>query len=62
MAKRKAERLEVVHPDCAGVDVGKRKHYVAVDPSRFERPVRNFSSFTEGPRGDGLVASGVRRA
>ncbi len=47
MAKRKAERLEVVHPDCAGVDVGKRKHYVAVAPSRFERPVRNFSSFTE---------------
>lgn len=47
MAKGKAERLEIMHPDCAGVDVGKRKHYVAVDPSRFERPVRNFSSFTE---------------
>ena len=46
MAKGKAERLDVVYPDCAGVDVGKRKHYVAVDPSRFERPVRNFSSFT----------------
>ena len=27
--KKKAERLEVVHPDCAGIDVGKRKHYVA---------------------------------
>ena len=46
MASRKAERLEVVHPDCAGIDVGKRKHYVAVDPSRFDRPVRDFSSFT----------------
>ena len=46
MAKGKAE-LEIVHPDCAGVDVGKRKHYVAVDPSRFERPVRSFMSFTE---------------
>ena len=34
--KAKAARLEVVHPDCAGIDVGKRKHYVAVDPSRFE--------------------------
>ena len=47
MAGKKAEPLEVVHPDCAGIDVGKRKHYVAVDPSRFEEPVRNFGSFTE---------------
>ncbi len=46
MASRKAESLEVVHPDCAGIDVGKRKHYVAVDPSRFERPVHSFGSFT----------------
>ena len=28
MAGKKAEPLEVVHPDCAGIDVGKRKHYV----------------------------------
>ena len=47
MAGKKAEPLEVVHPDCAGIDVGKRKHYVAVDPSPFEEPVRNFGSFTE---------------
>ena len=40
------ERLGVVHPDCAGVDVGKRKHYVAVDPARFDEPVRSFGSFT----------------
>ncbi len=46
MASRKAESLEVVHPDCAGIDVGKRKHYVAVAPSRFERPVCSFGSFT----------------
>ena len=46
MAGKAAERLEVVHPDCAGIDVGKRKHYVAVDPSRFEDPVRHFGSFT----------------
>ncbi len=43
----KAAALEVVHPDCAGIDVGKRKHYVAVDGSRFERPVRHFGTFTE---------------
>ena len=46
MAGKAAERLEVVHPDCAGIDVGKRKHYVAVDASRFEDPVRHFGSFT----------------
>ena len=43
----KAAALEVVHPDCAGIDVGKRKHYVAVDGARFERPVRHFGTFTE---------------
>jgi len=32
MAGKKVEPLPVVHRDCAGVDVGKRKHYVAVDP------------------------------
>ena len=66
MAGKKAEPLEVVHPDCAGIDVGKRKHYVAVDPSRFEEPVRNFGTFT----GDlesmadrrGLVVLRVRQA
>ena len=46
MAGKKPERLELVHPDCAGIDVGKRKHYVAVDPSRFEEPVRRFGTFT----------------
>ena len=31
-----ANRLDVVHADCAGIDIGKRGHYVAVDPERFE--------------------------
>lgn len=63
MAVRKAESLEVVHPDCAGIDVGKRKHYVAVDPSRFERPVRNFGSFTcdLGAMASWLESCGVRQ-
>ena len=39
MAGKAAAALEVLHPDCAGIDVGKRKHYVAVDGARFERPV-----------------------
>ena len=44
--KRKSGKLEVVHPDCAGIDIGKRRHYVAVDSARFEEPVRNFGTFT----------------
>ena len=31
--KVKSGRLTVVNADCAGVDVGKSYHYVAVDPS-----------------------------
>ena len=44
--KVKSGRLTVVNADCAGVDVGKSHHYVAVDPERFENPVRKFGSFT----------------
>ena len=42
----KSGRLTVVNPDCAGIDIGKSFHYVAVDPDRFEDPVRKFGSFT----------------
>ena len=63
MTGRRAESLEVVHPDSAGIDVGKRKHYVAVDPWRFERPVRNFLSFTEDleAMASWLASCGVRQ-
>ena len=44
--KRKTANLDVVHPDCAGIDIGKRSHYVAVDPERFDEPVRSFGTFT----------------
>jgi len=44
---RSSRYLQVAHPDSAGIDVGKRRHYVAVDPDRFEQPVRNFGTFTE---------------
>ena len=61
--KKKAERLEVVHPDCARIDVGKRKHYVAVDPSRFEEPVRHFGTFTRDleAMAEWLSGCGVRQ-
>ena len=62
-AGKKAVPLEVVHPDCAGIDVGKRKHYVAVDPSRFEDPVRRFGTFTGNleAMAEWLGACGVRQ-
>ena len=44
--KRKTANLEVVHPNCAGIDIGKKAHYVAVDAERFDEPVRNFGTFT----------------
>ena len=30
MGSKRKQALQVVHPDCAGIDVGKREHYVAV--------------------------------
>src|SRR5205807_10203080 len=35
-------RLEVIHPDAAGIDIGNESHYVAVPPSRDSQPVRRF--------------------
>ena len=45
--RENANRLDVVHADCAGIDIGKRGHYVAVDPERFEQPVRSFGTVTD---------------
>ena len=44
--KRLRERLKVVNPDCAGIDIGKDRHFVAVDPERSADPVREFGGFT----------------
>ncbi len=59
----KAAALEVLHPDCAGIDVGKRKHCVAVDGARFERPVRHFGTFTRDLEAiaEWLSSRGVRQ-
>ena len=48
---RRTERLKVVNPDCAGIDIGKDRHYVAVDPERCEEPVRSFDGFTRDLKG-----------
>lgn len=39
-------RLEVVHPDAAGIDIGNESHYAAVPPSRDNQPVRRFGCTT----------------
>ena len=44
--RRRTQRLKVVNPDCAGIDIGKDRHFVAVDPERTDDPVRSFGAFT----------------
>ena len=39
-------RLEVIHPDAAGIDIGNEFHYAAVPPSRDSQPVRRFGCTT----------------
>ena len=60
--KRRTQSLEVLHPDCAGIDIGKRAHYVAVDPEGCDSPVRRFGTFTGDLEGmaDWLREHGVR--
>lgn len=45
--KSKKQRLKIIHPNCAGIDIGSREHWVAVDPDKAKEPVRCFSSFTD---------------
>lgn len=45
--KRKKQRLEVVNPNCAGIDIGSKEHWVAVDPKHGEQSVRHFGTFTD---------------
>ena len=39
-------RLEVLHPDAAGIDIGNESHHVSVPPSRDSQPVRVFGCTT----------------
>ena len=56
------KKLEVVHPDAAGIDVGGRDHWVAISPDRDSEPVRCFGCFTADLRAmaQWLVEKGVR--
>ena len=54
--------LHVVHPDCAGIDIGGSFHMVAVSPERDEEPVRKFEAFTDalGQLADWLESCSVK--
>lgn len=41
------QRLRRVNPHAAGIDVGSETHWVAVDPSLTDEPVREFAGYTE---------------
>ena len=58
----KRQRLRVVNPDCAGIDIGKDRHFVAVDPARSSDPVRAFDGFTRDLQAmaDWLSSCGVK--
>jgi len=45
--KSMKKRLEIIHSHCAGIDIGSREHWVAVDPDQDDEPVRCFSTFSD---------------
>ena len=55
-------RMDVVHPDAAGIDIGNESHYVAVPPDRDSQPVRCFECTTAELRamGDWLNQCGIQ--
>jgi transposase len=40
------EKLDIIHPDSAGIDIGSETHYVAVPEGRANPSVRTFGCFT----------------
>lgn len=46
MTNNKEQKLSVLNPDAAGIDVGSREHYVCVPADRDEKNVRKFAAFT----------------
>lgn len=57
------QRLRVVNQDCAGIDIGKDRHFVAVDPAVSPEPVRAFDGFTRDLKAmaDWLSSCGVTK-
>jgi hypothetical protein len=56
---RQRDKLQVVHPNAAALDIGARFHVVAIPPNRDPQPVRRFDTFT-GDRCTQCPISGAR--
>ncbi len=54
--------LRRINPRAAGIDIGSASHWVAIDPSLSERPVREFSAYTAGLHdlADWLIEHGIK--
>lgn len=63
LAGKRKQRLDIVYPHCAGIDVGSEEHWVAVRPDAAEESVRRFGGFSDELRGlaDWLEGLGVRQ-
>ncbi len=48
MAEKKS--FPILYPNAAGIDISSKEHYVAINPSVSDNPIRAFGSFTEDPR------------
>jgi len=62
-SNRSSQRtLSLTHPDAAGIDIGSGSHFVAVPSDRTDRPVREFSSFTQDLKqlSDWLTECGIK--
>lgn len=54
--------LRRINPEAAGIDIGSASHWVALDPSLTEQPVREFAAYTSDLQelADWLIEHGVK--
>src|SRR5579875_3037911 len=45
--RQKKNAFPVIHPFAAGIDISSKEHYVAVNPSTCDNPVRSFGAYTD---------------
>src|SRR5665213_2946914 len=45
--KAKSNAFPIIYPNAAGIDISSKEHYVAVNPSSCDTPIKAFGSFTE---------------
>jgi transposase len=56
------KKLDIIHPDAAGIDIGGGEHWVAISPERDAQPIRCFGCYTAEIRqlAQWLVEKGVK--